>query len=60
MQQAERAFMQQIEAESSWLPSMVTAPSDTYWRQTPKVSSAKKAKHKDKLSKQARKKNRQR
>jgi len=33
-------------------------PSDTYWRQTPQVSTTKKAKHKNKVAKQARKKNR--
>lgn len=63
MQQAEQAFMkrmQQIETEQSLFPSMGTTPSEAYWRQTPRTSAAKKAKHKDKISKQARKKNRKR
>lgn len=35
-------------------------PSDTYWSQTPQTSAAKKAKHKNKMAQQSRKKNRKR
>lgn len=48
------------EAEGSLPVSLSVTPSDAYWRQTPRTSTAKKAKQKNKESKQARKKNRKR
>lgn len=61
-EEAERRWPASVESSLPPLPSFnpVATPSDTYWRQTPRSPAEKKARHKKKMSQQARKKNRKR
>lgn len=61
--QAQQEFeerWQEREKENPFHVHLAATPSDTYWKPTPRTPVAKKAKHKDKVAKQSRKKNRKR